>query len=201
MPLSPPAAREHIHTRQVECRGYRRADGLWDIEGHLTDIKTYPFHNDDRGTMEAGDPIHEMWIRVTVNDSFVIQAIETVTDKSPFRICSTIAPAFQRLRGVDMRSGFLRRVKELVGGVQGCTHLAELLGPIATTAFQTIFPILARERSRHHEHPAAVGSQPPPPLLNTCHAFASDGELVRRHWPEFHTGDQVAAREKERRSA
>ncbi len=38
MPLSPPAAsREHIHTRVVECRGYRRDDGLWDIEGHITD--------------------------------------------------------------------------------------------------------------------------------------------------------------------
>lgn len=139
-----------------------------------------------------------MWIRVTVDDEFTIQAIEAVTDKSPFRICNTITPAFQRLRGVDMRSGFLRRVKELVGGVQGCTHLAELLGPIATTAFQTIFPILAFERGRRHEHPAAVGNRPPPPLLNTCHAFASDGELVRKHWPDFHTGGRAVARDSER---
>lgn len=60
MPLSPPAAREHIHTRRVECQGFRRADGLWDIEGHLTDVKTYSFHNDDRGTMEPGDPIRNV---------------------------------------------------------------------------------------------------------------------------------------------
>ncbi|MBO6784243.1 MAG: DUF2889 domain-containing protein, partial [Alphaproteobacteria bacterium] len=45
MPLSPPAEREHIHTRTVECAGYRRTDGLWDIEGHLTDVKTYTFEN------------------------------------------------------------------------------------------------------------------------------------------------------------
>ena len=39
MPLSPAAPREHIHTRTVTCRGYRRKDGLWDIEGHLVDVK------------------------------------------------------------------------------------------------------------------------------------------------------------------
>ena len=43
MPLSAAADREHIHTRNVECRGYRRTDGLWDVEGHLTDVKAYPF--------------------------------------------------------------------------------------------------------------------------------------------------------------
>ena len=42
MPLSAPAARERLHTRQIECHGYRRADGLFDIEGHSTDTKTSP---------------------------------------------------------------------------------------------------------------------------------------------------------------
>jgi hypothetical protein len=33
--------RELRHTRRVRYEGYRRADGLWDIEGHLTDIKSH----------------------------------------------------------------------------------------------------------------------------------------------------------------
>lgn len=41
MPLSPPEPREHIHSRDIILRGYRREDGLWDIEAHLTDTKTY----------------------------------------------------------------------------------------------------------------------------------------------------------------
>ena len=74
MPLSPPAERQHIHTRRVTCQGFRRADGLWDIEGHITDVKTYPFANDYRGTIEPGDPIHDMWIRLTLDDSFEVKA-------------------------------------------------------------------------------------------------------------------------------
>ena len=46
MPLPDPVPREPLHTRRVECRGYRRADGLWDIEGHLVDTKAYPFANE-----------------------------------------------------------------------------------------------------------------------------------------------------------
>ncbi|NNG04491.1 MAG: hypothetical protein HKM95_10380, partial [Inquilinus sp.] len=31
-----------------------------------------------------------------------------------------------------------------------------------------------------------------PPLLNSCHAFASDSEIVEKYWPDFYTGDRAA---------
>ena len=198
MPLSPPAARQDIHTRRIECRGYRRADGLWDVEGRLTDVKAYAFHNDHRGTLQPGDPLHDMWLRLTLDDTFTIVAIEAVTDRAPYHLCGDIAPAFGKLVGLKLTAGFKRQVKTLLGGTHGCTHLTELLGPVATTAFQTIYPILARERGMRVEH---TGESPnrPPPLLNTCHAFASDGELVRKLWPDSYTGGPSA--EKRRRQA
>ena len=39
MPLSQPAERERLHTRAIEINGYRRADGAYDIEAHLTDMQ------------------------------------------------------------------------------------------------------------------------------------------------------------------
>jgi hypothetical protein len=189
MPLSPPAERRHIHTRQVTCQGFRRADGLWDTEGHITDVKTYPFPNDYRGSIEPGEPIHDMWIRLTVDDGFEVKAVEAVTDKSPFQVCPAITPNFQRLVGLRIKSGWTQKVKELLGGVEGCTHLVELLGPVATTAFQTIFPVLAREKAER-EHPHESGRKRPPLLMNTCHAFRSDGEIARKSWPEHYTGDR-----------
>ena len=56
MPLSPPEDREPIHHRRIDCRGYRRKDGLWDIEGHLTDVKSDPFPNTFRGEIKPGEP-------------------------------------------------------------------------------------------------------------------------------------------------
>ena len=73
MPLSPPASRKHLHTRTVTCCGYQRDDGLWDIEGHLVDVKTYGFDNDHRGVVNAGEPVHEMWLRLIIDDDLEIQ--------------------------------------------------------------------------------------------------------------------------------
>ena len=56
MALSPNAAREHLHTRALEFQGYRRDDGLFDIEAHLTDVKSYGFKNEHRGEIKAGEP-------------------------------------------------------------------------------------------------------------------------------------------------
>ncbi|WP_142850133.1 DUF2889 domain-containing protein [Telmatospirillum sp. J64-1] len=186
MPLSPPADREHIHTRKVTCTGYRRADGLWDIEGHMTDVKTYAFPNKDRGGIAAGEPIHEMWLRVTLDDDMLIHAVEAVTDHSPFTLCPSIAPSFSELKGLRIDKGFMRELRSRFGGRQGCTHLVELFGPLATTAFQTIYPL--RKKRMETE-----GKTPRPGLLDTCHALASDSEVVRREWPEFYTGPKAEA--------
>jgi hypothetical protein len=188
MPLSPQSSRELIHTRHVDCRGYRRADGLWDIEGHLTDVKSYAFESQDRGAVPAGEPVHDMWVRLTLDDELVIGAIEAVTDRSPFAMCGAITVNFQRLKGLAIRAGFLGRVRELLGGIEGCTHLVELMGPVATTAFQTIYPYRDRLRRQQGGKELAPPAGKRPALLGTCHAFASDSPVVERLWPDFFTG-------------
>ncbi|BAI70718.1 hypothetical protein AZL_000800 [Azospirillum sp. B510] len=188
--LSAPAAREPIHTRRVTCEGFRRADGLWDIEGHLTDVKSYGFQTDERGHVEPGTPVHEMWMRLTVDDTMTVKAVEAVTRHSPYQACGSITPAFQALVGLRIAPGWTNAVKARLGGPKGCTHLVELLGPMATTAFQTIFPILSREAA---ERAKAAGKRPRddgkrPVLLNMCHIFDSNGEVARKTWPGHYTG-------------
>lgn len=184
MPLSPAAPREPIHTRQIECRGFRRADGMWDIEGHLTDTKSYAFDNEWRGAVLPGEPVHQMWLRITLDDDLTIRAIEAVTDNSPFPICPAITPNFQRLKGLSIGKGFIGKVRDLLGGIEGCTHLVEMMGPVATTAFQTIHPY--RNRQMRAQGQSTEASRRPR-LLNSCHAFAAGSDVVKRLWPEFHT--------------
>lgn len=186
MPLSPPQSREHIHTRVVECKGYRRTDGLWDIEGHITDRKTYSYTSSERGEVKAGEPVHDMWLRLTLDDRMRVMAVEAVTDHAPYpATCPGITPDYQKIVGLSIGPGWTRAVKERVGGVHGCTHLTELLGPVATTAFQTIYPLLARERKEKAEREGASQSPGPFPLLNTCHSFRADGPVIARIAPHL----------------
>ncbi|TQF77751.1 DUF2889 domain-containing protein [Elioraea sp. Yellowstone] len=176
MPLSPPAEREKLHERTIVLEGFRRADGLFDIEARLTDTKTYAFANEDRGEVRPGEPLHGMLMRLTIDAEMTVVACEAVTEHGPYAICPAITPNFAALAGLRIGPGWMRAVKERVGGVKGCTHLVELLGPMATVAFQTTV-VLRRNR------PADPAK--PPALLNTCHAYAADGPIVARRWPQF----------------
>jgi len=187
MPLSTPAARTPVHTRAITCSSFARDDGLWDIEGHLTDVKAYPFKNDFRGEIKPGEPIHDMWLRLTVDSNFVIQGVEAVTDSGPYAVCPSIAPAFAALKGLKIEAGWNRKVRERVGGVRGCTHLVDLIRPMATVAFHTIR--WSNSAPTKNRRPAE--DKPP---LNTCHAWASSGALVRTEYPEYYTGSDAAPR-------
>jgi hypothetical protein len=204
MPLSPPIGRQHLHTRRVVCQGFFRDDGLWDIEGRITDEKTYDHANEWRGALRPGDFVHDMSIRLTVDHTFTIVDAEAVTDKSPYRMCGDIAPDFRKLIGLRIGGGFHRAVRERLGGVHGCTHIVELLGPVATTAFQTMSSGKARELSRAHlaksgkpSEPAATDapakSRRRPYVIDTCHAWAADGAVVKRWAPDFYTGPDAEA--------
>ena len=138
MPLSAPAPRKHLHTRAITVKGYTRDDGLWDIEGHMTDNKSYTFTNNWRGTVPPEVPLHEMWVRLTLDDDYIVIDAEAVSDHTPLEICRSITPEYKKLKGLRVGPGWNRKVKELLGGTRGCTHLTELLGPMATVAFQTI---------------------------------------------------------------
>ena len=105
MPLSPPVGRQHLHTRRVVCQGFFRDDGLWDIEGRITDEKTYDHANEWRGALKPGDFIHDMSIRLTVDNKFTIVDVDAVTDKSPYRVCGDIAPDFRKLIGLTIGGG------------------------------------------------------------------------------------------------
>ncbi len=208
MPLSPPIGRQHLHTRRVVCQGFFRDDGLWDIEGRITDEKTYEHANEWRGALKPGDFVHDMSIRLTVDHKFTIVDVEAVTDKSPYRMCGDIAPDFRKLIGLRIGGGFHRAVRERLGGVHGCTHIVELLGPVATTAFQTVSSGKARELNRAHRARSGAKSgdlpksadpaAPPKPrrkpyVIDTCHAWAADGAVVKRWAPDFYTGPDAEA--------
>ena len=200
MPLPDPEARTRLHERRLSIDGYEREDGLFDIEGHLTDAKTYDFDSQWRGKVAAGVPVHEMWLRLTIDETLTIRAVAAETDYGPFPPCYDIAPNFQRLEGLRIGPGWMGKVRAKVGGTEGCTHINEMLAQIATTAFQTMVRHWeAQHRKREAEAEANGGDIKPgrrPPMIGTCHALAADGLVVEKMWPEFFTGanDDKAAK-------
>jgi len=164
MPLPPPAAqRKHIHTRRIACEVYEREDGLWDVEANMIDTKTY---DTERG--KAGQPLHNMWVRLTLSEDMVIRGIESAMDAFPQAVCPMAVHPMQDLIGFQIGAGWQAEVRKRVGGALGCTHLRELLAPMATTAMQGIGGVLR-----------ARGTGQPRQGKGTCYAKSDEEDRAQ----------------------
>jgi len=181
MPLSTPTVtRERLHRCTVTYDGFRRDDGLFDIEAHIVDAKDHDYEL-LTGVRPAREAIHDMWIRVTIDRSFVIHAIQAVTDGMPYPgACNRIGPAYQKLVGANLIKGFRKHLHDVVGGVQGCTHLTEMLSFLPTAAVQT-FAGLVREDEGEGK----------PFQLDHCHALETTTDTVREYYPTWYRGQVI----------
>ena len=183
MGLPEPVSREKKHQRKIDCEGYLRSDGLWDIDVHMVDTRTYDctydeFHRD--GVIRAGEPVHDMWLRFTIDLDFLIHDVHAASDQTPFSICPRAAGAMRELIGLRIGYGWMKQVRERIGTDKSCTHLMDLLGQVAATAYQTLHAALEERNTRRKDREK-------PPILDTCLALSSSGDVVRNLWPEFYT--------------
>ena len=171
--------RELIHTRQIVTEGYKRSDGLCDIEGHLKDIRNHDIPLGQE-TRRAGTALHEMRVSITIDRSLTILSAQAHTLASPYPgICEAITPNYAGLAGIRIEAGFRREVAKRFGGLQGCTHIAELLGNIGTVAMQTVIPETEKTSDQR------------PGKIDGCHALESSGPMVAIHYPAWHRKRQA----------
>jgi hypothetical protein len=181
-PVSP-LSRERLHMREVRIEGFQRSDGLWDIEGRLSDVKDHDFEH-VAGIRPAGRPIHDMWLRIAVDEHLKIHEAEARMNGVPFPgTCDAIAPDYARLVGLTIGPGFRKQVSDLLGGTRGCSHVTELLWSLATAAYQTLAQHLYT-----HQDPARK-----PFHIEGCHAWDSEGPMVLQFFPRWYKPRSDAA--------
>ncbi len=182
MPLpSPTTPRAPRHTRSIVAQAFEREDGLWDIDAHITDVKNQLVQIAS-GPRAAGEPIHDLWLRITVDTQFNIIDAIAVSDAVPYRgHCEAIAPAYKKLIGLNLMKGFRVAVKERLAGIDGCTHLTELAGVLPTATIQAFAGDVLPTRDGVVDDAGAH----PPFQLDRCHALRRDGQAVEKYYPRW----------------
>lgn len=196
MPLSPPAPRQLRHQRAIRAVAYEREDGLWDIDACLTDHKPrdVPLA---AGVRPNGLPIHELWLRITIDRKLNVVDAEASSDWVPYDgQCQNANPAYRALIGLNLLQNFRREAGQLLAGTVGCTHLTEMLGVLPTVAVQAFVGAVWNVSSGAPGE--APGSEPsktaddkavgekPPFQLGRCHALRFDGEAVKQFYPRWY---------------
>jgi len=170
--------RKRLHVRRISYEGWQREDGLFDIEARLVDTKDHDLTLAS-GVRPAGEPVHDMLARVTIDRHCVVQAIHTDAQRVPYPGgCDLLMPDYARLVGVNLLHGFRKTLYDVVGGIHGCTHMTELIAFMPTAAVQT-FASLRRDTEGHGERPFQ---------LDRCHALETSSETVRRYYPKWYRG-------------
>ena len=101
--------RHLVHGRQLVCRGYRRDDGRWDIEGRLADVKTRDVKLGG-AQIAAGEPYRAIALALTVDDTHTIRdaRVELDVTTAGSAACARAAAACETLLG--------RRIDALFAG-------------------------------------------------------------------------------------
>ena len=183
MPLPEAQARTRLHTREYVYQCYLRDDGLWDIDAELSDVKDYPYTLHSRN-VPPYEPVHNMQIRLSVDDSLTIREIVASTVHAPFPECVRTADPMRAMVGVTIGPGWRSEIEQRLGGVRGCTHLRDLLFNAATAAYQSVAAHALHARlSERNLGPIKMER---PHFLGKCMAWALDGPVVRQYEPDFY---------------
>lgn len=190
-PLSLMPNRRHVHTRSIRVDAYARDDGLWDLEAALTDTKSRDFPL-ATGMRPAGDPVHDMVLRVTIDTKLNIVDAVAESRWVPYPgYCDTIGPDYRKLIGLNLLQDFRRHVQGRLGGVHGCTHITELANVLPTAAVQAfageVFKTRDAAHAGHHQ------DEKMPWQLDRCHALRLDGPGVATFYPRWHQPRQKGA--------
>lgn len=178
LPQAAPS-RQLKHRRQIDVQVFARDDGLWEVDATLVDTKTRVAHLGS-GPREAGVPIHEMLLRLVVNEQLDILQAGSETRWMPYTgQCADHGDVYQRLVGLNLLKNFRLTSRERVGGVKGCTHITELAQVLPTAVVQAFAGevIDTRGNTEGASQPFQIGR---------CHALRSDGPVVQQFYPRWY---------------
>jgi hypothetical protein len=180
MPLPIAAAdRQLKHRRHIDVQVFSRGNGLWEVDAVLIDTKTRVANMTD-GPRPAGTPIHEMLLRLVVNEKLDILEAGSETRWMPYTgLCSEHGDAYAKLVGLNLLKNFRAAVRERLGGVLGCTHITEMAQVLPTAVVQAFAGDVIDTRGD-----AEGASQPF--QIDRCHALRKDGEAVRLYYPRWY---------------
>ena len=174
--------RHEMHHRRIDMRGWGRSDGLYEVEGTVIDRKPHDFKSPSGfKVLRAGEPIHDMGVKLVFDSDMVVREVTTFTSSAPHDACFSAGLKLQALNGLRIGAGWRAEVRKRLAGAKSCTHLMEILFPMATVAFQTLTIV-------HAGRPDLLDGEGKPVKIDSCFAYASDRDVVKRRWPEFYTG-------------
>jgi hypothetical protein len=165
-----------FHSRSIEMTSHALDDGTILVEGWLREDRFASVYALTGEKIEPG-PVHHMviWLKLGGTPPTILDA-EAEMVHVPLEFCRSTLERIQDVIGLEIRAGFKKKVREMMGGEQGCVHLTHLLTVMSQAAFQGHVAHKRRNRQPLPESLEAVEGLDA--LLGSCRAWGREGPKV-----------------------
>lgn len=172
--------REELHFRRLDFRGWRRSDGLFEVEARLLDSKPHDFAPPSGSrVVPANEAIHDLGLRLVFDEDLVVQAVSSFVHAFPYPPCPRGGDSLQALVGLRIGAGWSTAVRQRLPASETCAHLREILVPLASAVMQSM-------NTRRMHLLDATDASGKPLKVDSCYAYGATRELVLQRWPAYH---------------
>lgn len=183
MSIMEKALDDKIHTRQISLATYPADNNGIIVEGTLKDDRSVGIYL-ATGEKKPPGTIHHMILRLLIGQpGLTIQDVEVEMVACPRDECVGTMESMQRLKGLQIQSGFTAQVKELIGRNKGCAHLTSLVTAMAHEVIQGYYTFVAQNPSgsKSQKHKKGFSSF----ITDTCYVWRKDGPVIKRLIAEY----------------
>jgi hypothetical protein len=173
---------EEAHQRMIEVTTYKAGPGKVVVEGRLVD-RRFRENFLITGEKRPVGEIHNMIVRLLVDiASLTIEDVEVNLVKVPREECSDLYDSLSVIKGLRISKGFTLKVKSLLGGVQSCAHLRELVEAMGPAVLQGVFSIMAQNESdlRTFSENPQMRKYFADSVVNSCHVWRQEGPELKK---------------------
>lgn len=168
--------KEKVHKRNINISTYNCDKGGIIIEGELIDDRLTSGFS-PTGEKRPPKKIHHMMIRMWIDGQpLSIKEIEAEMPGTPNKECTETRKSLDRIKDMSIVTGFTMKVKDILGGINGCAHLTALLIAMAPAAIQGYWANYSRKPVDKDLSSDAMRQF----LVDTCWVWRKDGPLLKK---------------------
>jgi hypothetical protein len=162
-----------IHQRDISLATYAHTDSRIVVHGVLEDRRNLKVF-DVTGFEKNPGVLHymEVWLLIKPGP-LIIEAAEARMDCTPLPECSDTLDNVAKLAGLEIKSGFSKKIREIIGGKQGCAHLCQLITVMGQESVQGWLTDKRRDKPKLPQDVKSLKEKNY--LYNSCRMWSNTG--------------------------
>ncbi len=166
-----------IHTRDIRLATYAHTNSQVIVHGVLKDQRYIKVFDITGKVLEPGI-IHHMDVKLLIKSNpLTIVDAQAQMIHVPMLECSTTLDTVEKLKGLEIKSGFSRKIRSIMGGNKGCTHLCQL---IISMGQEIVHGWLTQKRKEKSQVPKSLENISEKNfLIDSCRLWTRQGPKIK----------------------